>query len=76
MELLTFGVLNSTQQQGDLQKSLFSVCEWVQILPSDRKKELDQMEDVGVIETYLSVYGWTLKTLILPLKENTTLCQS
>ena len=33
-----------------------------------------QMEDVGVIEADLSVYGWTLKTLMLPLKENTTLC--
>ena len=33
-----------------------------------------QMEDVGVIEADLSVYGWTLKTLMLPLKGNTTLC--
>jgi len=38
------------------------------------KKELDRMEDVGIIETDLSVYGWILKTLMLPLKENTTLC--
>ena len=36
-----------------------------------------QMEDVGVIEADLSVYGWTLKIfffLMLPLKGNTTLC--
>ena len=31
------------------------------------KKESDRMEDVGIIETDLSVYGWILKTLMLPL---------
>ena len=38
--------------------------------------ELDRMEDVGIIETDLFVYGWIQKTLMLPLKKNTTLCHS
>ena len=33
------------------------------------KKELDRMEDVGIIETDLFVYGWIQKTLMLPLKK-------
>ena len=36
------------------------------------KKELDRIEDVGIIETDLFVYSWILKTVMLPLKENTT----
>ena len=40
--------------------------------PDPLTKELDRMEDVGIIETDLFVYGWILKTVILPLKENTT----
>ena len=30
------------------------------------KKELDRMEDVGIIETALFVYGWIQKTLMVP----------
>ena len=36
------------------------------------KKELDRIEDVGIIETDLFVYSWILNTVMLPLKENTT----
>ena len=32
------------------------------------KKELDRMEDVGITETALFVYGWIQKTLMVPLK--------
>ena len=34
------------------------------------KKELDRMEDVGIIETALFVYGWIQKTLMVPLKKH------
>ena len=30
------------------------------------KKELDRMEDVGITETALFVYGWIQKTLMVP----------
>ena len=30
------------------------------------KKELDRMEDVGIIGTALFVYGWIQKTLMVP----------
>ena len=35
------------------------------------KKELDRMEDVGIIETDLFVYCCIQKTLMLPLKKKT-----